>query len=540
MGKRKSLLLKKIMSMVLAFAVLTGCFVVFPGAEQAQAASKKIVLKQTKAVLYAGEYTTITVSKVSGLKNKKVVYSSDKKSVATVSKKGVVTAKKKGTATITVTSAANKKVKATFRVTVKAKPKTSKITLVKKSASLTVGKKTAIKLKKATGVSSKKLTYKSSNSKVASVSKKGIVTAKKKGTATITVTSAVNKKVKAAFKVTVKAKVKTIPVTSIETAGKVTLEVGSGIRLAATVYPANATNKKLVYTSSNPAVAKITDDEGGVLGVGKGMAVITVKSADGKASAKVQVTVKKKIVKVSRIKFDTNSGNGRYYTYLGYSASGSVKENGVNYRDLEPEVYPSNATNKKIYWTTSDPSVATVTSDGVLIAQGVGECTIQAHSCDGAVSSPVVKVDIRLCMREMEAYQYLRDHPEVESLDMYVTKEVYKEYMASLRKRGIVFTEKEEDEEAYLEQECMFYTNAGGEGCVYWLTGGYDQEYTRWFGKKVWDWYGTEWMNVLVDGRLDLINIYDLNEVFYYPYGDIFSAKYGGTEREEGGTLVSE
>lgn len=511
MGKRKSLLLKKIMSMVLAFAVLTGCFAVFPGAEQAQAASKKIVLKQTKAVLYAGEYTTITVSKVSGLKNKKVVYSSDKKSVATVSKKGVVTAKKKGTATITVTSAADKKVKATFRVTVKAKPKTSKIMLVKKSASLTVGKKTAIKLKKATGVSSKKLTYKSSNSKVASVSKKGIVTAKKKGTATITVTSAVNKKVKAAFKVTVKAKVKTIPVTSIETADKVTLEVGSGIRLAATVYPANATNKKLVYTSSNPAVAKITDDEGGVLGVGKGTAVITVKSADGKASAKVQVTVKTKLTRVSSIDVLNLSARQPFHLAYGSSAKGEY----ISYGAINVKVSPSNATNKKLYWTTSDPSVATVASDGTVTAQGVGECTIQAHSCDGGASSREIKVYIRPCMREMEAYQYLKDHPEVESLEMYVTKEVYKEYMVSLRKRGIVFTENEADEEAYIESRGVY-------GDIYRLTGGYDEECAGWFGKKVWNWRGTEALSFREDGQMNLINIYDLNEVFYHPYWDTF------------------
>lgn len=168
------------------------------------AAKKSITLNQTKATLYAGEYTTVSVKKVTGLKSKKVSYSTSNKNVATVNKNGVVTAKKKGSVTITVTSKENKKVKAKFKLTIKKKPSKSSITLKKTSDTIKVGESTTIKVKSTKGLSSKKVKYSTSNKSIATVSSNGKVTGKKAGNATITVTSAVNKKVVAKFKVTVK------------------------------------------------------------------------------------------------------------------------------------------------------------------------------------------------------------------------------------------------------------------------------------------------------------------------------------------------
>ncbi|RKN85802.1 Ig-like domain-containing protein [Paenibacillus ginsengarvi] len=61
------------------------------------------------------------------------------------------------------------------------------------------------------------------------------------------------------------------------------LGVGERISLQATVLPVNATNKELVWNSSDPSVAKVT--YGTVTGVGIGTARITAQSADGSPKA---------------------------------------------------------------------------------------------------------------------------------------------------------------------------------------------------------------------------------------------------------------
>lgn len=68
------------------------------------------------------------------------------------------------------------------------------------------------------------------------------------------------------------------------------LGTGASLQLSATVLPVNATDKKLTWSSSNTAVASITQ-EGLVTAVKEGTATITAKAAGG-ASAACKITVK--------------------------------------------------------------------------------------------------------------------------------------------------------------------------------------------------------------------------------------------------------
>ncbi len=162
------------------------------------------------------------------------------------------------------------------------------ITLSEKKATLYVGESTTITVKKVKGLSSKKVSYKTNNKKVATVSSKGVVKAKKKGKATITVTSKKDKKVKATFKLTVKAKPKKSSITLKETSA--TIKQGQTVTIGIKEVK-GLSSKKMLYSSSNKAVATVSD-KGVVTGKGVGTANITVVSAvNKKVKATFAVTV---------------------------------------------------------------------------------------------------------------------------------------------------------------------------------------------------------------------------------------------------------
>ena len=69
------------------------------------------------------------------------------------------------------------------------------------------------------------------------------------------------------------------------------VEVGQTVKLTATIAPANATNKKVSWSSDKPAIATVAD--GVVTGVAEGTAVITVTTEDGAKTASATITVKK-------------------------------------------------------------------------------------------------------------------------------------------------------------------------------------------------------------------------------------------------------
>ena len=143
--------------------------------------------------------------------------------------------------------------------------KAKKITMAKK-ATLEVGaKKLKVTVKPAKA--KVKITFRTSNSRIAKVNSKGVVKGVKAGQATITAKAKVGKKVlKAKQKITVKKKAKQTPaaikITSL-TVKKydVTINEGNIETMAVTVLPANATNKKLQYTTSDNNVATV-DNKG--------------------------------------------------------------------------------------------------------------------------------------------------------------------------------------------------------------------------------------------------------------------------------------
>ena len=158
-----------------------------------------------------------------------------------------------------------------------------------------------------------------------------------------------------------------IPVDSIQlnTTDK-TMISGTTYDLFATIAPSNATNKELIWTSSNTAVVTVSAS-GRVTARGNGTAIITATAKDGsKKAAKCTITVK---TPVSSLKLNVRSktlNRGNTYT-------------------LKASIYPSTASNKSITWSSSNTKVAKVDSKGKVTAVNGGSAIITAKASNGMV-----------------------------------------------------------------------------------------------------------------------------------------------------------
>ncbi len=141
------------------------------------------------------------------------------------------------------------------------------------------------------------------------------------------------------------------------------LEYGQTAQLIATVYPSNAFNKGVHFISDSTDVATV-DDSGNIITVGNGTAIITAITDDGDYIAQCQVTVS---VKVTSVDLDQSN----------------ITVNVGNTIKLNADVTPDVASDKSVIWSSSDTSVATVDSDGIVRGVKTGTATITAKTNDG-------------------------------------------------------------------------------------------------------------------------------------------------------------
>ena len=219
---------------------------------------------------------------------KGVVWTTSDLSVAKVDSKGLVTAAGVGTATITATSAVDKSIKAECAVTVNEIPVTG-IALNSSELSLEPGVTGTLRAEiQPSNATNKIVNWNTSDEKVATVDN-GVVTAVAVGTATITASSDEDPEKKAECEVTVTTeKVAATEVTLDSTS--LSMKAGTTRRLNETVLPANATNKNIIWNTSNPSVAAVED--GMVTAVTAGTVMITATLAtDPSKRAECIVTV---------------------------------------------------------------------------------------------------------------------------------------------------------------------------------------------------------------------------------------------------------
>ncbi|WP_300729959.1 Ig-like domain-containing protein [uncultured Bacteroides sp.] len=235
----------------------------------------------------------------------------------------------------------------------------------------------------------KTVKWSSSQPDVATVSSNGQISALQEGQTIITATSG---NVKATCTITVQKNI--IPVESL-TLSKDTLllEVGSSEILDITILPENATDKKVSWSSADESVATVSED-GLMSGIAEGTTKVTAATAE--ISVQCVVIVKAKIVEVTEVVISQTS--------LSLEEDQSAT--------LTATVKPDNATDKTVSWSSSNTSVATVSSGGQVKAIKEGTSVITAKvgnlsaQCTVTVKRKVIEVTgITLSQTSLSLYE---------------------------------------------------------------------------------------------------------------------------------------
>ncbi|MDF2543602.1 MAG: hypothetical protein K0S47_3320 [Herbinix sp.] len=323
-----------------------------------------ISLSTTNASLFTSG--TILLNAIVTDPTQPIVWSSSDSKIATVVD-GLITGIKPGVVTITASQTINGVTKkATCEITVQ--QSVTKITLDPSTVDLAID---AFKTIHATitpsNLSGVSLTWKSSNEGVVKIVESSKLTTTIQGVAGGTaVISAINQDnvVVGYCHVTVQQ-----PVTSIvlsETSVSVDLSVKK-LQLRATVYPENAMNQTVLWSSTDTSKAKV-DANGMVTFLKPGnVSIIATSDDNGKIKAICNFTIN---IPVLSVVLDETTKT----MYVGESAR------------LSYIVLPSNASSTAVTWTSTNSSVVSVDNSGKVTAKSSGSAVIILKTVDGSYS----------------------------------------------------------------------------------------------------------------------------------------------------------
>ena len=370
-----------------------------------------IRLKRTTIALEVG-YGCLAEATIlpTDAKDKSLTWTSSDETVASVDEVGWIIALNEGSCVITCTSNDDPSISASLTVNVTDSGKVTALRMQKSTIDINVGEgdMSAVTFLPDSAYD-KRAVWSISDESVASVDSEGWVIGKKAGTCILTVSSLSNPEVTGTVKVvvhavtTVSTDEATTTTTSTTTATtsattttepfststlalegvsdirisrtEVTLNVGDGSILTATLLPVDADNNAVTWSSSDEAVATV-DKNGWVKAVADGSCVITASSVSNPAvSAQVKVTVvdRNKVTGIRLSKTSLSIRPGEWDT-------------------ATVTLLPANATELKTVWTVSDDSVATVDQQGVITGKNPGTCVVTVTS----ISNPDVTAEIQV------------------------------------------------------------------------------------------------------------------------------------------------
>jgi len=343
---------------------------------QAPPSVASVTIVPNGATIDSGQTVTLTAtvrdSAGNALSGRAVSWSNNGSSVATVSQSGVVTSVALGSAPITAKSDT---ASASVIVTVRRVPVASVI-VVPSSATIQVAATVTLTdtTKDASGnvLANRPVTWSSSAPTIASVDASGTVTGRAAGSATITGTSEGKS---GSATITVPPLPPSVGSVTIVPNGA-TIDSGKTVTLTATVRDSagNALSGRAVSWSNNGSSVATVSQSGVVTGVALGSAPITARSDT--ASASVIVTVRR--VPVASV------------IVVPSSATIQVAAT-VTLTDTTKDASGNVLANRPVTWSSSAPTIASVSASGTVTGQAAGSATITGTS-EGRTGTATITV----------------------------------------------------------------------------------------------------------------------------------------------------
>lgn len=366
---------------------------VFSSCEKKPEKITEIFIEQTNIQIMVGEQLQLTPRyKPEELPSPEFQWANIDSKIVSVTPKGIIEGKSIGKGKIRLSTKSNEYCDyIEYYIEINVIQNTNaKIILNKHELTLNVGEKEKLTYQfEPTSITTSKINWKSQNPNIATIDKDGNVTAISKGE-TIIIANASNSTI-GSISDTCKIIVNSIDVTGISLSqNKYELEAGDSYQLIATISPENASNKNIIWESSNTSIATVSP-EGLISALSEGSATIIAKSEENttiiaKCSISV-IPVSVKGISLNKINISLTKND----TY-----------------QLIPHIYPDNAKNKNIIWKSSNETIAKVDNNGNINTVELGECTITATTEDGGYSATcnvkVVTLDKLLNLSAQQCY----------------------------------------------------------------------------------------------------------------------------------------
>ena len=272
-----------------------------------------------------------------------------------------VTPLKSGTATLSFETAAGAKGSCTVTVVDVAK----KISLDKDSMTIARGNSSRLTATTTPSVTSSKVLWSSSDTDVATVDQNGNVKGIGKGTAVIK--AATDNGYYSQCTVTVN-----VPITSMSfEKSSVTVYKDDLVNLKLNVNPSDTTDSVTYSSSSSGYVSFSEANLTGVKVTGNKLGSVTVTA---RSTSWVTVSCTVRVIDYPVIVTDISLNETEHSAKVGEVFK------------LNADVTPSNATNKKVTWESTDETVASVSETGTVTAVGAGKTIITATSSNGIIA----------------------------------------------------------------------------------------------------------------------------------------------------------
>jgi len=162
-----------------------------------------------------------------------------------------------------------------------------------------------------------------------------------------------------------------IPVTDITITGDSIVNVNQSIKLTVTLAPLNTTQKSVRWTSSDRTIATV-DMFGNVYGKRAGTVTITASNGDWSVLDTFEITVNQPVESIE------------------FAESMILKNLASEPSAIPVNIYPLDANNPAVTWLTSNPEVAYVNEEGLLVVLKKGTTVIRATAVDGGQFDDII------------------------------------------------------------------------------------------------------------------------------------------------------